>query len=435
MHVVMLRHLSSNKRHDTTIVKKNSKAIRFCKYCIKCQLVGFCFTKPSEFCIILGVCITMSSNEHLTQLINIGLKGDKVAFARQASKLARAYEASGLLDLAASIRSSIQDKDTFKLQKASSSFLNHSFERLDSLPTDQETKFDLADITQPKEKYQKPFLQEKTFNKIEEFVLFNENSTTLKEAGLGVTSSIILYGPPGCGKTLAAHHISYRLNLPLITARCDSLVSSYLGSTSKNIRQLFEYASKKPCILFLDELDALAKARDDQHELGELKRVVVSLLQNIDSLPDHTILVAASNHEGLLDSAIWRRFEYRIPVGLPDFSVRESLFNRHSEIKDSYLDFAKDLSAMSEGMSCAFITQCCLRSIRHALVYGQKKLDTRFLIESIFESLDASFYTEEEKTAHIVNKLREIDNKRFTIRKIAKILGLSTAKVSRLTKT
>lgn len=375
----------------------------------------------------------MSSKEQLTHLISIGLKGDKVAFARQAAKLARAYDASGMPELATEIRNSIQDKETFHLQKMSRT-ISQNFEQLISLPTDQETKFDLADITQPELIKYKPLLKENTIKKIQEFILFTERAQDLKNAGLGVTSSMILFGPPGCGKTMAASYIASTLNLPLITARCDSLVSSYLGSTSKNIRQLFNYASQKPCVLFLDELDALAKARDDQHELGELKRVVVSLLQNIDNLPDETILIAASNHEDLLDSAIWRRFEYRVPVELPDANVRKSLFDKYLEISNFYEGFTTDLASISSGMNCAFIDQCCLRSIRHALIYNNKNLDTRFLVESIFETKGASFDSEEELLVHIVTSLREYDSKRFTIRRIAKILGLSTAKVSRLTK-
>ncbi|MFG4070649.1 AAA family ATPase, partial [Escherichia coli] len=188
-----------------------------------------------------------------------------------------------------------------------------------------------------------PLLKDSTLKKIKEFLTFTERAKELKDAGLGVTSSMILYGPPGCGKTLTSKYIASCLNLPLLTARCDSLVSSYLGSTSKNIRQLFEYASKAPCVLFLD----------DQHELGELKRVVVSLLQNIDNLPEETILIAASNHENLLDSAVWRRFEYRISIGLPDFEVRKQLFEQYSNIKATYDDFVDDLAEISSGLNCS----------------------------------------------------------------------------------
>lgn len=375
----------------------------------------------------------MTNTELLTQLISFGLKGDKVAFARQASKLARSYDATGMPELATVIREIIQNKSTFNLQKMSRG-TSSVFERLESLPVDLETKFDLADVTQPLTKMKAPLLKDSTLKKIKEFLVFTERASELKEAGLGVTSSMILYGPPGCGKTLASKYIASCLNLPLLTARCDSLVSSYLGSTSKNIRQLFEYASKTPCVLFLDELDALAKARDDHHELGELKRVVVSLLQNIDNLPEGTILIAASNHENLLDSAVWRRFEYRIPIGLPDMEVRKQLFGQFPDIKDTYEDFVDDLAELSSDLNCSFIEQCCLRSVRHALVYNNKKIDTRFLVEAIFEAKGIIFDDEQDLLLNIVTKLREHSPKRFTIRKIAKILGLSNAKVSRLTK-
>lgn len=375
----------------------------------------------------------MTTNELLSQLISLGLKGDRVAFARQASKLARSYDSMGMSELASIIRGSIQDKNTFNLQKVSRSS-SAIFEQLNVLPVDQETKFDLADITQPSSEIRIPLLKDNTLKKIKEFLTFTEQAKELKDAGLGVTSSMILYGPPGCGKTLASKYIASYLNLPLLTARCDSLVSSYLGSTSKNIRQLFEYASKTPCVLFLDELDSLAKARDDQHELGELKRVVVSLLQNIDNLPDETILIAASNHENLLDSAVWRRFEYRIPIGLPDFEVRKKLFEQYPDIKNAYEDIIDDLAEISSGLNCSFIEQCCLRTVRHALVYNNKKIDTRFLVEAIFEAKGMTFDEEEDLLVKVVTKLREHNQKIFTIRKIAKILGLSSAKVSRLTK-
>ena len=97
----------------------------------------------------------------------------------------------------------------------------------------------------------------------------------------------MLYGVPGCGKSTVAKYIAQQIGLPLVIARLDALVSSLLGSTSKNIRKVFDFADSRPCILFLDEFDAIAKARDDQHELGELKRVINSLLQNIDSLSSH----------------------------------------------------------------------------------------------------------------------------------------------------
>ena len=120
-----------------------------------------------------------------------------------------------------------------------------------------------------------------------------------------------------------ARYIAAKTQLPLVTARLDGLVSSLLGSTAKNIRKVFEYAAKQECVLFLDEFDVVAKRRDDENELGELKRVVNSLIQNIDAFPTGSILISATNHHDLLDPAVWRRFNKVIEVPLP--TKRETL--------------------------------------------------------------------------------------------------------------
>jgi SpoVK/Ycf46/Vps4 family AAA+-type ATPase len=107
------------------------------------------------------------------------------------------------------------------------------------------------------------------------------------------------------------------MKLPLVCARLDGMVSSLLGSTAKNIRKIFDFVSSRECILFLDEFDVIAKLRDDKNELGELKRVVNSLIQNIDNLGGDTILIAATNHHELLDPAVWRRFSKVIRLDKP----------------------------------------------------------------------------------------------------------------------
>src|SRR3569833_2537530 len=126
-------------------------------------------------------------------------------------------------------------------------------------------------------------LQDAVADKVEDFVKVIEHKDKFKQMGLFNQNTLLLYGLPGVGKTTIAKYISMRTGLPLVTARLDAVISSLLGNTSKNIRKIFEYADSKPCILFLDEFDAIAKASDDQHEMGELKRVINSLLQNIDA--------------------------------------------------------------------------------------------------------------------------------------------------------
>lgn len=152
------------------------------------------------------------------------------------------------------------------------------------------------------------------------------NAQVLFEGGLLTRFGLMLAGPPGTGKTLLAGHIAAQLERPFYVARLDSLISSRLGETAKNIRQIFDFAPSKGAVLFLDELDALAKMRDDRHELGELKRVVNTVIQGLDSLDDQGVVIAATNHPQLLDAAIWRRFPYRGDIGLPDISARASLW-------------------------------------------------------------------------------------------------------------
>jgi DNA polymerase III delta prime subunit len=154
------------------------------------------------------------------------------------------------------------------------------------------------------------------------------NADALTAVGVEPTRSLLIYGPPGSGKTLTAHYISERLDLPLVTARIDGLISSFLGTTARNIANLFDFANRYACLLLLDEFDALAKLRDDPQEVGEIKRVVNTLLQNLDLRHTHGLTIAITNHDRLLDPAVWRRFETHMNIGEPEEEAREQLIAR-----------------------------------------------------------------------------------------------------------
>jgi hypothetical protein len=148
------------------------------------------------------------------------------------------------------------------------------------------------------------------------------NIDRLKAAGVKPALSLMMFGAPGTGKTLLAHHMAKELGYPLVVARLDGLVSSFLGTTARNISNLFSFANRYKCILLLDEFDAVAKLRDDPNELGELKRVVNTLLQCLDERSSIGFTVAITNHESLLDPAVWRRFDIRIEVPKPNWDAR-----------------------------------------------------------------------------------------------------------------
>lgn len=135
---------------------------------------------------------------------------------------------------------------------------------------------------------------------------------------------VLLIGPPGNGKTCLAEAIAQALALPLLTVRYEGVVGSFLGETAGRLHKLFEHVSTRPCVLFFDEFDTLGKERGDVHDTGEIKRVVSSLLLQIDRLPSYVIVVAATNHQELLDRAVWRRFQIRMELPPPtDLQIAE----------------------------------------------------------------------------------------------------------------
>lgn len=139
----------------------------------------------------------------------------------------------------------------------------------------------------------------------------------LRSHGLEPRNKILLVGPPGNGKTSLAEAIAEALMLPLLTVKYESIVGAYLGETATRLGKLFDYAKTRQCVLFFDEFETLGKERGDTHETGEIKRVVSSLLLQIDALPSYVIVIAATNHDALLDRAAWRRFQLRLSLPKP----------------------------------------------------------------------------------------------------------------------
>lgn len=258
-----------------------------------------------------------------------------------------------------------------------------------------------------------------------------KNHEKLAAAGIASKHSLMLAGPPGTGKTLLAGHIAAQLGKKLYVVRLDSLISSLLGDTAKNIRSLFDFVAGKNAVLFLDELDAIAKMRDDRAELGELKRVVNTVIQGIDSLDASAVVVAATNHAQMLDSAIWRRFHYKIIFTTPDLDLRTELWSNFLQLGPDQSLICRILSCLSTGLSGADIEQHAFAARRRAAL-ASKAIDTVAIAETLAADFKpasgAGHGNANESRRRITREL--VENNHISQADVGRFFGISRQAVS-----
>lgn len=251
----------------------------------------------------------------------------------------------------------------------------------------------------------------------------------LEREGIIPRNTILLHGPPGCGKTALAQYIAGHLNREIYTVRFDALISSYLGETGSNIRKIFEFAKINRCILFLDEIDAIAKLRDDSSELGELKRVVIALLQNIDTLSNETILIAATNHPHMLDQAIWRRFDIVWEMLPPKDDIRikffESDFNDFAcnpELRECILN-------VTRGMTGAELKRTINECKRKLILDANLVAAEAYLLAIVDHVRRGERGGSLDKSNNVLSEallsLRKLNRKKYTYAKLEELTGIS----------
>lgn len=244
---------------------------------------------------------------------------------------------------------------------------------LQPAPRDDETKLDLLTKNEiPIHLETDPVYDRAVQASLETLVGEYGRREDIVNAGLEVSNKIIFYGPPGVGKTLAAKWLANKLKLPLYTLNLAAVMSSLLGKTGNNIRRVFEFVSKERCILLLDEFDAIAKNRNDDTDVGELKRLVTVLLQEIDCFPQGNVLIAATNHSELLDPAVWRRFDVAIDFSKPsNESITVAVKKYLGADADNGAAFVDVLSVALRGLSYSDIKRCLTQIRKEALVNGE----------------------------------------------------------------
>jgi SpoVK/Ycf46/Vps4 family AAA+-type ATPase len=252
------------------------------------------------------------------------------------------------------------------------------------IPVDKERGLPLLDIRQPQRSIEELILPDPSLIAMEELLEENRRQDLLSSYGMQASRKVIFYGPSGCGKTLAAETIAFEMDLPLAIVRLDTLISSYLGETAANLRKIFDFISQHLLVVLFDEFDAIGKERSNNSEHGELHRVVNAVLQMMDSYQGKSIIIAATNHEKILDSAIWRRFDETIQFPLPnEEQLRQILKLKLRGIRRQFELDEKDVLNSFLGLSGADIERVIRRSIKRMILVNQEFLTVKDIRKSL----------------------------------------------------
>ncbi len=221
-----------------------------------------------------------------------------------------------------------------------------------------------------------PLVQELCTELVEE----HNRVDLLRAYNLEPRNRVLLVGPPGNGKTSLAEALAQELGSPMLVVRYESIIGSYLGETAVRLAKLFANARTQRCVLFFDEFDVIGKERGDVHETGEIKRVVSSLLLQVDQLPSHVVVVTATNHSELLDRAVWRRFQLRLDLPAPGKKQRMAWLQMFENRSGLQLGQTHDyLAQQLDGLSFAELEQFA-QDVQRRYVLAMPGADMRGIV-------------------------------------------------------
>ncbi|NII23553.1 AAA family ATPase [Pseudoflavitalea sp. X16] len=309
----------------------------------------------------------MSQFDYIKNIAKFGLENDQekllsvlnefIEYSKQHKKINLALQLQSLL------KESIHQGKTSNLTKAGSeAYYNRIDEReLNDLILEKLT----SDYT-----FENLVVTEEVRNELALFIREHKAADLLRSYELPVANKILLYGPSGCGKTLASYVIAGELQKVMAVVNLGAIVSAKLGETSKNLAKIFRKAAADNCIIFIDEFDSLGKIRDYSQDHGEMKRVVNTILQLFDFLPQSSVVIAATNQKDMVDEALLRRFDMNITLELPGKTEIANLIDL--TLKNGRFRFPKTASRSklinhSLGLSYFSIQKTLIAAIKRSL--------------------------------------------------------------------
>lgn len=338
---------------------------------------------------------TLARADLLFEVIKHGLSGDGPHFRRAVEAICAEERAKQHTIVANRIEELLKNSKTEMRNQQS------GFPLVKQAPNEQNFYSEIV----PKRRLEHLILPETVLQSCREVIEEHNRADLLRSYGLEPRNRLLFVGPPGNGKTSLAEAIAESLMVPLLTVKYESIVGAYLGETAIKLAKLFDYAKTRQCVLFFDEFETLGKERGDVHETGEIKRVVSSLLLHIDSLPSYVIVIGATNHEGLLDKAAWRRFQLHLELPYPSRSNLELWFSYFE--KRSGFKFGLEPSTLAKkALGCSYAeAEELATSIYRKYILQLPNQDPKGVTSSTLRLWDA-----QKKVKQVSNNSEVIDN-------------------------
>lgn len=340
----------------------------------------------------------MANGDNLRRIFRAWSQRDDVGFREAAEEIIKEEHSKNHRLLAEDLQKLLLNGS------ASSSELRRTFAQ--EIPKDKEKGLPLLDITNSSKTWENLILSAKHQKVLKQITKEHQKTDLLKTFGLLPKRRILFYGPPGCGKTLGAQVMAGELGYPLVTVRFDAVVSSYLGETAANLRRVFDFVQRGRWVVLFDDFDAIGKDRDNHFEHGELKRVVNTLLQLMDLFSGDSLLIAATNHESLLDSAVWRRFEVISEFPLPMQQDRLLMLKLFLKAFNVSKELLTNIARRTNRASGSDIELIAIEAARQASLDNGREV-TKNDIEAAFE-----LYTSRLKATQITRKQTKVSTKK-----------------------